>query len=127
DLARDWGAVRPEFVGAMGDGGVPSFYRRDDSQRRAALPREEASPAAVEQVHALFRAGSPAANPGLNLLAASLRYAAHRGALAEVEAVLPRVRELPTSEAMVRKNGPLVLGTVALASAEAGQSARSRP
>src|SRR5262249_6408345 len=111
---------------AVVDGGVPSFYAREDYQRLARLLRDESFPAAVEEVHALFRAHSPAANPGLNLLAASLRFAAHGGALAQVEAVLPPGRELPTSEPMVRHNVALVLGSVALASSKAGQSERSR-
>jgi len=125
-LVPDAGALRAELARALVDGGVPSFYAREDYQRVSALLRDESFPAAVEQVHALFRARSPAANPALNQLAASLRYAAHRDALAEVEAVLPRLRELPTSEPMVRHNVALVLGSVSLASAKAGQSERSR-
>ena len=126
ELVPDAGALRAEIGRALRDGGVPSFFWREDYQRVAALLRDENFPGAVEEVHALFRAHSPLANSALTQLAGSLRHAAHRGALAEVEAVLPRLQELPTSEAMVRRNVAGVLGSVALASAKAGQSERSR-
>ena len=81
---------------------------------------------AVEEVHALYRSRSPAAAPALALLARALQDRARAGALAKIEPVLPRVQELPTSEASVRTAVARVLASVALASAKAGQSERSR-
>ena len=81
---------------------------------------------AVEKVHALFREHSPAAVPALELVATNMRKRASAGGAQKIEPLLPRLQELPTSEARVRAPLARLLGTVALASARAGESDRSR-
>jgi tetratricopeptide (TPR) repeat protein len=83
-------------------------------------------PAAVEQVHALFRGHSAAAVPALELFTKSAIRQARGGGAQQIAPLLGRLRELPTSQAEVR--GPLaqLLGTMALASAREGQSERSK-
>ncbi|HSP18583.1 MAG TPA: hypothetical protein VLQ79_03655 [Myxococcaceae bacterium] len=98
---------------------------RVDVQRVSALLGQDDLPAAVEQVHGLFRARSPAAETALELVAHAAQSHARRGALAKVEAVLSRMQELPTSEPGVRAAVAQVLATVAVASARAGQPERS--
>jgi tetratricopeptide (TPR) repeat protein len=88
--------------------------------------RDDDLAGAVEEVHALYRERSPVAAQGLTLLARALQDRARGGGLSTVEALLPRVQELPTSEASVRTSVARVLATVALASSKAGQSERSR-
>ena len=101
----------------------PGCGRR--SSAVAALLMDDDLAGAVEQVHALFRARSPAAGPALELVAFAAQSRARKGALAKVEAVLPRMQELPSSEPVVRSAVARVLATVALASARAGQPERS--
>jgi len=88
--------------------------------------RDDDLAGALEEVHALYRARSPAAAPALTLLARALQDNARAGGLSKIEPVLPRFQELPTSEPSVRTAVARVLGSVALASAKAGQSERSR-
>jgi len=92
----------------------------------AGLLRDDDLAGALEEVHALYRARSPAAAPALALLTRALQDRARAGALAKLEPLLPRVQELPTSEPSVRTGVARVLASVALASARAGQSERSR-
>ena len=81
---------------------------------------------AVEQVHALYRVQSPSAAPAFGLVVRAVQERARAGALVTVEPVLPRIQELPTSDAFVRTGVARVLAAVALASSKAGQSERSR-
>jgi tetratricopeptide (TPR) repeat protein len=81
---------------------------------------------AVEKLHALFREHSPAAVPGIELFVKNARRRASSGAAARIEPALARVQELPTSDARVRGPVAQLLGTMALASARAGQPERSR-
>jgi hypothetical protein len=80
----------------------------------------------LEEVHALYRERSPVAAQALTLLARAMQDRARGGGLSKVEPLLPRFQELPTSEAAVRTAVARVLASVALASAKAGQSERSR-
>ena len=95
-------------------------------ERLAGLLLDDDLAGALEEVHALYRARSPAAAPALALLTRALQDRARAGALAKLEPLLPRVQELPTSEPSVRAGVARVLASVALASARAGQSERSR-
>jgi tetratricopeptide (TPR) repeat protein len=95
-------------------------------ERLAGLLLDDDLSGAVEEVHALYRARSSAAAPAFALLTRALQDRARAGALGKLEPVLPRVQELPTSEASVRTGVARVLASVALASAKAGQSERSR-
>jgi tetratricopeptide (TPR) repeat protein len=88
--------------------------------------RDDDLAGAVEEVHALYRERSPAAARALTLLARALQDRARGGGLSKVEALLPRFQELPTSEASVRTAVARVLASVAVVSAKAGQSERSR-
>ena len=88
--------------------------------------RDDDLAGAVEEVHALYRERSPAAAQALTLLARALQDRARGGGLSKIEGLLPRFQELPTSEASVRTAVARVLASVALASAKAGQSERSR-
>jgi len=118
------GAV-PAVLGSANDAGIaPSAHA--ELERVAALLLQDDLGGALEQVHALYRARSPAAAPALELLSAAAQTRARAGALAKVEPVLPRMQELPTSEPAVRSAVARVLATVALASAKAGQPERSR-
>jgi tetratricopeptide (TPR) repeat protein len=83
-------------------------------------------PAAVERVHGLFREHSPAAVPALELFTSTAIRRARAGDARQIDPLLGRLQELPTSEAKVR--GPLarLLATMALASAREGQSERSK-
>jgi len=87
---------------------------------------EERYGEAVEKVHALFRDRSVAAVPAFELLARTARQRASAGGASKVEPFLPRLQELPTSDARVRAPLARLLGTMALASARAGQADRSR-
>jgi tetratricopeptide (TPR) repeat protein len=95
-------------------------------ERVADRLRDDDLAGAVEEIHALYRERSPAAAQALTLLARALQDRARAGSLSKVEPVLPRVQELPTSEPSVRTAVARVLASVALASAKAGQSERSR-
>ena len=95
-------------------------------ERVAGCLRDDDLAGALEEVHALYRQRSPSAAPALTLLARALQDRARTGALSEIEPVLPRLQELPTSEASVRTAVARVLASVALASAKAGQPERSR-
>ena len=99
---------------------------RSRLERLAGLLRDDDLAGALEEVHALYRARSPAAAPALALLTRALQDRARAGALGKLEPLLPRVQELPTSEPPVRAGVARVLASVALASARAGQSERSR-
>lgn len=88
--------------------------------------RDDDLAGAVEEVHALYRERSPAAAQALTLVARALQERARGGGLSKVEALLPRFQELPTSEASVRIAVARVLASVAVVSAKAGQSERSR-
>jgi tetratricopeptide (TPR) repeat protein len=92
----------------------------------AALLRDQDLAGALEQVHALYRTRSPAAPRALELLTHEIQALARAGDLPRVEPVLPRLQELPTSEAPVRSHVARALGSVALASSKAGQTERSR-
>jgi tetratricopeptide (TPR) repeat protein len=109
---------------AVDPGTTPSVRAR--LELLAGLLLDDDLAAAVEEVHALYRARSPAAPPALVLLTRAIRERARAGALAKVEPVLSRVQELPTSDATVRTGVARVLAAVALASARAGQSESSR-
>ncbi|HZW91095.1 MAG TPA: hypothetical protein VFF12_18595 [Myxococcaceae bacterium] len=95
-------------------------------ERVAGLLLDDNLAGALEEVHALYRLRSPAAGPALVLLVRALQDRARAGALSKLEPLLPRVQELPTSEPPVRTGVARVLASVALASARAGQSERSR-
>ena len=122
-LGVDAGPSTSALAPAVDAGGSPGL-RAEVAGVRALLAGEDLS-GAVEQVHALFRAHSPAAGPTLEVVAAAVQSRARTGALAKVEPVLPRMQELPTSEPAVRAAVARVLGTVAVASARAGQAERS--
>jgi len=124
ELARDAGAAGA-ILEPVGDPGTTRSARAE-LERVAALLLDQDLAGAVEQVHALYRARSPAAAPALEVVTAAVQARARSGALAKVEAVLPRMQELPTSESAVRSAVARVLATVALASAKAGQPERSR-
>jgi len=91
-----------------------------------AMLLEERYGEAVEKVHALFRERSVAAVPAFELLARTARQRASAGGASKVEPFLPRLQELPTSDARVRTALAQLLGTMALASARAGQADRSK-
>ena len=105
--------------------GIPTSARAD-LERVAVLLRANDLAGAVDQVHALYRERSAAATPALELVALTARSGARAGALARIEPVLPRLQELPTSDPAVRSAVARVLASVAVASAKAGQSERSR-
>ena len=86
----------------------------------------ERYPDAVEEVHALFRNGSVAAVPALELLSVSAQEALRNGRLQRIEPILSRLEELPTSDPAVRSPVARLLGTAAVASAKAGQFERSK-
>jgi len=81
---------------------------------------------AVEKLHVLFSDHSPAAVPALELFVKNARRRASSGATSKIEPVLAQLQELPTSDARVRGPVAQLLGTMALASARAGQPERSR-
>jgi tetratricopeptide (TPR) repeat protein len=120
----------PEAAGSTRDAGALTPRTAASSQARldilAGRLRDDDLAGAVEQVHALYRERSPVAAKALTLLARALQDRARAGDLSKVDAVLPRVQELPTSEASVRTAVARVLASVALASSKAGQSERSR-
>ena len=124
EVAPDAGGLRAA-LGAAVDAGIPPSARAE-LERVAALLLDDNLAAAVEQVHALYRAHAMAAAPALELVTVAAQTRARAGALARVEPVLPRMQELPTSEPAVRAAVARVLATVALASARAGQPERSR-
>jgi tetratricopeptide (TPR) repeat protein len=110
---------------AAGDGGISPEVRAE-LERVAALLLDEDYAGAVERVHGLFRARSTASVPALELFTLTAQARARAGGLREVEPILGRMQELPTSEAKVRAPVARLLGTVALASARAGNAERSR-
>ena len=122
-VAPDGGA-QPPMLAAAADRGTPRAVRAE-VERVAARLAQDNLPAAVEQVHALFRARSEAAGPALELVALAAQSRVRKGALAKVEPVLPRMRELPSSEPAVRMALARVLATVAVATGRAGQPERS--
>jgi tetratricopeptide (TPR) repeat protein len=99
---------------------------RAELERVAALLLDEDFAGAVERVHDLFRGRSPASIPALELVTIAAQQQARAGGLREVEPILGRIQELPTSEPGVRTRVARLLGTVALASAHAGNAERSR-
>jgi tetratricopeptide (TPR) repeat protein len=131
DASTPLAEVRPDAGGALAalqaanDGGIAPDARAE-LEALARLLMDAQYPAAVEGVHALFRKHSPAAVPGLELLASTAIRRARAGGSQQIAPLLGRLQELPTSDAKVR--GPLaqLLGTVALASAREGQPERSR-
>ncbi len=124
DVAPDAGVLRA-VLETTGDAGIPSSARAE-LERVAGLLLQHDLAGAVEALHALYRVHSPAAAPGLELVTRSAQSSARAGALGQVEPVLPRMQELPTSDPAVRSAVARVLATVALASARAGQPERSR-
>ena len=100
--------------------------RRGELERVSALLGDADYAGAVERVHGLFRERSPAALPALELVTTSAQERVRAGGLRDVEPVLGRVQELPTSEARVRTSVARLLGTVALASVRAGNAEHSR-
>ncbi len=112
-------------VGSATSAGVPPSARGELAPVAALLAEDDLA-AALEQVHALYRAHSAAAEPALEQVAVAVRNRARAGALAKVEPLLPRLQELPTSESAARSAVARALATVALASAKAGQPERSR-
>ena len=105
-------------------GSTPSA--RAEVEHVAALLLDDRLSEAVEKLHALYRAHSPAAPAALELVTAAAQRRARAGALGKVEPLLPRMQALPTSEPAVRSAVARVLASVALASAKAGQSETSR-
>jgi len=124
DVAPDAGGPRSVLV-AAGAGGVRSLAHAE-LEGVAGLLLQQDLAGAVEALHALYRVHSPDAAPALERVTRSAQSRARAGALAQVEAVLPRMQELPTSDPVVRSAVARVLATVALASARAGQPERSR-
>jgi len=134
-LAADASVARPAVpvdagsalavLEAAGDAGLVPGVRAELERLARLLLDEEYAPA-VERVHELFRSRSPAAAPALEILASTAQDRARIGRLDAIESILPRMQELPTSEASVRGPVARLLGTVALASARAGNPERSR-
>ena len=110
---------------AFADGGV-AVPRRAELERVAALLFDGDYAGAVERVHGLFRESSPTAMPALELVVTTAQEHARAGGLHDVEPIVGRVQELPTSEPRVRTAVARLLGTVALASVRAGNTERSR-
>jgi len=131
DASAPLALARPDAGGALADlesasdGGISPLVRAE-LETLARMLLDSQYPTAVERVHALFRDHSPAAVPGLELLAITAGQRARAGGAHQITPVLARLQELPTSDAKVR--GPLaqLLGTMALASAREGQPERSR-
>ena len=123
--------ARPDAGGALAalqaaaDGGIASPVRAV-LQDLARLLADDRYPEAVEQVHGLFRQRSDAAVPALQLLTVTAQEALRGGGLRRIEPVLRRVEELPTADPAVRASVARLLGTVAVASAKAGQFDRSK-
>ncbi|HEY1907866.1 MAG TPA: hypothetical protein VGG91_17590 [Myxococcaceae bacterium] len=107
------------------DGGISPAVR-SELEVLARMLLDEEYPAAVERLHALFREHSPAAVPGLELLAATAVARAHAGGTRQIEPILARLQELPTSDGRVRAPLAQLLATIAIASAREGQPERSR-
>jgi len=123
--------VRPDagaavaMLEAANDGGISPPVRAE-LETLARMLLDDEYPAAVERLHALFRDHSPAAVPGLELVAATVIRHARAGGTRQLEPVLARLQELPTSDGRVRAPLAQLLGNVALASAREGQPERSR-
>ena len=123
--------VRPDAGGALAilksanDGGITPSVRAE-LETLARMLQDEQYPGAVERVHALFRDRSPAAIPGLELVAATAIQQARAAGTRQIEPILPRLQELPTSDGRVRAPLAKLFATVALASAREGQPERSR-
>jgi len=137
DAARrpDAGAPRVETparaVGGLAvpetpDRGPTGPSTRGQIEALSRLLHDGQYPAAVEQVHSLFREHSTAAVPALELLTKSAIRQARGGGAQQIAPLLGRLQELPTSEAKVRAPLAQLLGTMALASAREGQSERSK-
>ena len=124
ELRPDAGAALAALESAN-DGRIAPAVRAD-LEALARTLMDEQYPAAVERLHALFREHSPAAVPGLELFVATASRRASAGGTPQIEPVLPRLQELPTSDAKVRAPLAHLLATVALASAREGQPERSR-
>ncbi len=118
------GLAPPAALPSVVDAGTPPGVRAE-VERVAELLVEGQLGGALERVHALFRARSPAAGPALELVAHVARSRVREGALSKVEPLLPRMQELPASEPVVRAEVARVLATVAVASARAGQPEHS--
>lgn len=110
---------------AAGDGGISPDVRAE-LERVAAQLLQDDYPGALERVHGLFRARSAASVAALELFTVTAQAKARAGGLGQIEPLLSRVQELPTSEAAVRGPVARLLGTAAIASARAGQPERSR-
>ena len=131
DASAPLAVARPDAGGALAaletanDGGITPGVRAE-LETLARMLMDDQYPAAVERLHALFREHSPAAVPGLDLLAATAIYQARAGGTRQIEPILARLQELPTSDGHVRAPLAQLLGTVALVSAREGQPERSR-
>ena len=131
DASAPLAVARPDAGGALAaletanDGGITPGVRAE-LETLARMLMDDQYPAAVERLHALFREHSPAAVPGLELLAATAIHQARAGGTRQIEPILARLQELPTSDGRVRAPLAQLLGTVALVSAREGQPERSR-
>ena len=131
DASAPLAVARPDAGGALAaletanDGGITPGVRAE-LETLARMLMDDQYPAAVERLHALFREHSPAAVPGLELLAATAIHQARAGGTRQIEPILARLQELPTSDGHVRAPLAQLLGTVALVSAREGQPERSR-
>jgi tetratricopeptide (TPR) repeat protein len=131
DAGASLGELRPDAGGALAalesanDGGITPAVRAE-LEVLARMLLDEQYPRAVERVHALFRDHSPAAVPGLELVTATAIQHTHASGTRQIEPILPRLQELPTSDGRVRAPLAQLLATVALASAREGQPERSR-
>jgi tetratricopeptide (TPR) repeat protein len=124
ELRPDAGAALTALESANEGGLAPDV--RAELETLARMLMDEQYPAAVERLHALFREHSPAAVPGLRLVVATAARRASAGGTQQIEPILPRLQELPTSDGKVRAPLAQLLAIVALASAKEGQSERSR-
>ncbi|HEY3585799.1 MAG TPA: hypothetical protein VGK85_01540, partial [Myxococcaceae bacterium] len=124
ELRPDTGAALAALESAN-DGGIAPPVRAE-LETLARMLVDEQYPAAVERLHALFRDHSPAAVPGLELVVATASRRASGGGTRQIEPILPRLQELPTSDGKVRAPLAHLLATVALASAREGQPELSR-
>jgi len=131
DASAPLAVARPDAGGALAaletanDGGITPGVRAE-LETLARMLMDDQYPAAVERLHTLFREHSPAAVPGLELLAATAIHQARAGGTRQIEPILARLQELPTSDGRVRAPLAQLLGTVALVSAREGQPERSR-
>ncbi len=124
DLAVDTRDALAALQAADRGGSAPGAHAELEALSRLLLDAQY--PAAVERVHVLFREHSPAAVPALELFTSTAIRRARAGDARQIDPLLGRLQELPTSEAKVR--GPLarLLATMALAWARQGQSERSK-